>query len=405
MTTLPHLRNLAIVGPTEVSGVSDNATRKKIFVCRPVAANEDVACARRIIANVATEAYRRPATTADIDELMPFYRDGAKTGGFEAGIRNAMQATLASLHFIFRVEETPTAAVPGAPYKISDIDLASRLSFFLWGTSPDRTLIDLAKRAQLSQPVVFEAQVKRMLADPKAEALGTRFAAQWLRLQDLDKVEPDALSYPYFDDTLAEAMERETELLLRSIVREDRSVLICSPPTTRSSTSGSRVTTASRGQRDEFRRVQYPDDTRRGLLGHGSILTLTSRGNRTSPVLRGKWVMEVLLGSPPPPPPPNVPLLEETGDADAGKFLSVAEQIAKHRATPLCSSCHNVIDPIGLALDNFDVTGSWRIKDSGVLVDAAGELYDGTHVDGVADLRARWSRAATTSSLISPRSC
>ena len=389
VTTLPHLRNLAIVGPTEVSGVSDNATRKKIFVCRPVAANEEVACARRIIANVATEAYRRPATTADIDELMPFYRDGARTGGFEAGIRNAIQATLASLHFIFRVEETPTAAVPGAPYKISDIDLASRLSFFIWGTSPDRTLIDLAKRAQLSQPLVFDAQVKRMLADPKAEALGTRFAAQWLRLQDLDKIEPDALSYPYFDDTLAEAMKRETELLFYEAVRADRPAMeLLTADYTFVNERLARHYGISGVSGSEFRKVTYPDDTRRGLLGHGSILTLTSHGNRTSPVLRGKWVMEVLLGSPPPPPPPNVPDLEETGDADAGRFISVAEQLAKHRASPFCSSCHNVIDPIGLALDNYDVTGSWRIKDRGVPVNVAGELYDGTKLNGAADLRA-----------------
>jgi len=392
VTTLPHLRNLAIVGPSEVSGVSDNPTRRRIFSCRPTAPKEDVACARRIVERLGTEAYRRPLTTADVNELMAFYQQGAATAGFEGGIRTSLQAMLASLHFLFRVEEVPAGVAPGGIYHIGPVDLASRLSFFLWGTIPDRTLIDLARTAELVRPEVFARQVRRMLADPKAEALATRFASQYVRLQDLDKIEPDALDYPYYDDILAEAMRRETELLFDHLVREDRPVMeMLTADYTFVNERLARHYGFSGVSGPEFRKVSYPDDLRRGLLGHGSILTLTSHGNRTSPVLRGKWVMEVLLGSPPPPPPPNVPDLDEAGDAVDGRLLSVAEQLAMHRKNPACSSCHNVIDPIGLALDGFDVTGSWRIKDRGVPVNTAGELYDGTPLKGAGDLRAALS--------------
>jgi hypothetical protein len=387
VTTLPHLRNLAVVGPFEVTGVSDNPTRRRIFTCRPTSTDEEAPCARTILERLGTDAYRRPLSAADVDELMRFYRQGAAKGGFEAGIQTAIQAMLASLHFLFRIEETPQQT-SGAVYRVSDVDLASRLSFFLWGTIPDRELIDLARRGELSKPEVFDRQARRMLADPRSEALATRFAAQWLRLQDLEKVEPDALSYPYFDETLADAMARETELLFDHLVRADR------PATellTADYTFANERLANHYGLRDitgpAFRKVAYPDDRRRGVLGHGSILTLTSHGNRTSPVLRGKWVLEVLFGTPPPPPPPNIPDLEETGDATDGRFLSVAEQLAMHRRNPACSSCHNVIDPIGLALDNFDVDGTWRIKDRGVPVNPAGMLYDGTELNGIADLR------------------
>jgi hypothetical protein len=389
VTTLPHLRNLAIVGPHAVTGVSDNATRRSIFICRPTAPTEAAACARRILDRLATQAYRRPATAADVNELMPFYEKGAQSGGFEGGVRMALQAMLSSLHFVFRVEETPPDVKPGTSYRISEIDLASRLSFFLWGTIPDAELIELARRGGLSRPDMLDRQVRRMLADDRAAALGTRFAAQWLRLQDLTKVEPDALSFPYYDEALADAMAHETELLFEHLVREDRPAIEL---LTADYTFVNERLARHYGIRGvtgpTFRKVPYPDETRRGLLGHGSILTLTSHGNRTSPVLRGKWVMEVLLGSPPPPPPADVPDLEATGEAKDGRLLSVAEQLAQHRASPACSSCHNVIDPIGLSLDNFDGTGAWRIKDRGVRVNVAGELYDGTKLNGVADLRA-----------------
>ncbi|MEO6221976.1 MAG: DUF1592 domain-containing protein [Vicinamibacterales bacterium] len=388
VTTLPHLRKLGIVGPSEVSGVSETAARRRIFTCRPTVPAEDLPCARRIIERVGTEAYRRPVTASDIDELMPFYKQGALTGGFEGGVRTALQAMLASLHFLFRVEEAPMRVAAGGIYRISPIDLASRLSFFIWGTIPDRELIDAARRGELELPAAFDKQVRRMVADPKAEALATRFASQYLRLQDLDKIEPDALDYPYFDETLADAMRRETQLLFDHLVRADRPLLeMLTADYTFVNERLARHYGISGVSGPEFRKVAYPDDRRRGLLGHASILTLTSHGNRTSPVLRGKWVLEVLLGSPPPPPPPNVPDLDETGDAVDGRFLSVAEQLAMHRKNPACSSCHNVIDPIGLSLDAFDVTGSWRIKDRGVLVNTAGELYDGTPLKGVADLR------------------
>jgi hypothetical protein len=338
---------------------------------------------------MATAAYRRPPSAGDVAELMPFYQQGAAAGGFDDGIRTALQAMLSSLHFIFRVEEAPAGAKADAVYRINDADLASRLSFFLWGTIPDRELIDLAGRGALSRPEVFERQVRRMLADPRSEALSTRFASQWLRLQDLRKVEPDALAFPYYDQTLAEAMARETELLFDHLVREDRPVTeLLTADYTFVNERLARHYGIAGVSGPTFRQVTYPDDTRRGILGHGSILTLTSHGNRTSPVLRGKWVLEVLLGSPPPPPPPNVPDLEKTSDAANGRLLSVAEQMAVHRANPACRSCHLVIDPIGLALDHFDVTGAWRIKDRGVPVKTDGQLYDGTKLSGAADLRA-----------------
>jgi hypothetical protein len=262
------------------------------------------------------------------------------------------------------------------------------LSFFVWGTPPDQELLELAGRRELSDDAVFEAQVRRMLADPRSEALATRFASQWLRLQDLEKVDPDALSFPYFDQTLSDAMYRETELLFDYLVREDRSVLeLLAADYTFANERLARHYGIPDVAGPEFRKVSYPDDRRRGVLGHGSVLTMTSHGNRTSPVKRGLWVLEVLLGTPPPPPPPNVPDLEETGEAEGGRFKSVAEQMAEHRANPACSSCHNVMDPIGLSLDNFDVTGAWRIKDRGVPVDPSGELFDGTLLNGPADLR------------------
>jgi Protein of unknown function (DUF1592)/Protein of unknown function (DUF1588)/Protein of unknown function (DUF1585)/Protein of unknown function (DUF1595)/Protein of unknown function (DUF1587) len=388
VTTLPHLRNLGIVGPFEVTGVSDHPARRAIFSCRPTAPQEDVACARKIIERLASQAYRGAVSAADVDELMRFYHEGAKSGGFENGVRTTLQAMLSSLHFVFRVEETPATAKPGSVYRISDVDLASRLSFFLWGTIPDSELIDVARRGGLSRPEMFDQQVRRMLADSRSSALSSRFAGQWLRLQDLDKVEPDALSFPYFDESLAEAMTHETELLFEHLVREDRPAIeLLTADYTFVNERLARHYGINGVSGPGFRKVSYPDDTRRGLLGHGSVLTLTSHGNRTSPVLRGKWVMEVLLGSPPPPPPVDVPDLEETKNAKEGRLLSVAEQLAQHRASPQCSSCHNVIDPIGLSLDHFDVTGAWRIKDRGVLVDTRGELYDGTQLTGVADLR------------------
>jgi hypothetical protein len=318
---------------------------------------------------------------------LKFYEQGRARGGFESGIRMAVQSILMSPRFLFRLEERP-AGIRTATYRISDQDLASRLSFFLWGTVPDAELVKAASLGSLRTPAGLQKQVRRMLADPRAEALSTRFGSQWLRLQDLDKIFPDYLLYPQYDDTLARAMKRETELFFDSIVREDRKVTDLL--TADYSFVNERLAKhygIPNVTGSAFQRVTLPP-YRRGLLGQGSILTLTSVADRTSPVNRGKWVMEVLLASPPPPPPPNVPSLDDsvkvTGE---GKMLSTRERMEEHRKNPACTSCHKVIDPLGLALENFDVTGAWRIKDNEVPVDVVGDLYDGTKMDGPAGLR------------------
>ena len=388
VTTQQHLQRMTILGPFEVTGVSDTPTRRRVFTCRPTAPDEERPCAERIVTRLAERAYRRDVERSDIEGIMRFYDQGSETRGFEGGVRLALQAILASPHFIFRMEEAPEGIEPGEIYEISDQDLASRLSFFLWGSPPDDELIRLADEGDLTDDRELERQVRRMLADERAEALASRFAAQWLRLQDLEKIRPDALSYPYYDQTLADAMHRETELLFDHIRAQDRPITdLLTADYTFVNERLARHYGITGVLGPEFRMVQYPSDRRRGILGHGSILTLTSHANRTSPVLRGKWVMEVLLGSPPPPPPPNVPDLEETEGAEDGRFLSVRERMEIHRANPACSSCHNVIDPIGLAFENFDVTGAWRNRDEGNPIDAASELYDGTPLSGVDDLR------------------
>lgn len=388
VTTLPHLRDLAITGPFAMTGVSDTPSRRKIFTCRPTSADEALPCADEIVSRLGAQAYRRPLTENDLEGLMPFYEQGAAEGGFEAGIRTALQAILTSPHFVFRIEEAPADVGPGNVYRISDIDLASRLSFFLWAAPPDDELIEVARQGKLSNQEFLESQVERMLTDPRSEALATRFASQWLRLPDLEKLHPDAQLYPYYDYTLAQAMDRETELLFYNLVREDRSVLEL---LTADYTFVNERLARHYGMPDvtgnHFRRVTYPDDKRRGLLGHGSILTLTSHANRTSPVLRGKWVMEVFFNSPPPPPPPGVPDLEATADAKDGRLLTTRERMEQHRSNPVCQSCHRFMDPIGLALDNFDVTGKWRIRENGMPLDTRGELYDGTPLNTPADLR------------------
>jgi hypothetical protein len=387
ITLLPHMRELRIIGPSTVTGVSDTPSRRRIFTCRPTSAAEEAACARAIIQRLATQAFRGPVSGDDLQGLVSFYEDGQKRGDFETGIRLALQAILASPRFVFRFEEAPATVRPGQPFRISDADLASRLSFFLWGTVPDAELLKVVSAGTLRAPGMLDKQVKRMLNDPRAEALATRFAAQWFRLQDLDKVNPDYLQYPQYDQRLADSLRRETELFFDSLVREDRSLLD--------------LVTADYSFVDErvaqhygipnitgpqFRKVTLPDN-RRGILGHGSVLVLTSNSDRTSPVYRGKWVMEVLLGSPPPPPPPNVPELDEVKPTGGGRTLSVRERMEEHRKNPTCNACHRVIDPLGLALENYDPTGAWRIKDNEVPVDPVGVLYDGSKVEGPASLR------------------
>jgi hypothetical protein len=377
-----------VQGPLDVTGVSDTPSRLKIFSCRPTAKAEEESCATDIVKKLSTQAFRGAPSAADLQDAMKFYEQGREKGGFEAGIRLAVQSILMSPRFLFRLEEQP-AGIRAASYRIGDEDLASRLSFFLWGTVPDAELLKAASIGSLKTQAGIEKQVRRMLNDSRSEALSTRFAAQWLRLQDLDKINPDYLLYPQYDDTLARAMKKETELFFDSIVREDRPLLDLI--TADYSFVNERLAihyNIPNITGPAFQRVTLPT-YRRGLLGQGSILTLTSVADRTSPVQRGKWVMEVLLASPPPPPPPNVPALDDSVKAnEGGKMLSTRERMEQHRANPSCNSCHRVIDPLGLALDNFDVTGAWRIKDNEVAVDVNGVLYDGTPMEGPSGLRA-----------------
>ena len=388
LTVLPHLRTLAIEGPFDVTGVSGNVSRERIFVCRPTAAADEIPCARSIIVKLAEQAYRGPVSDAQLQDLMRFYAQGRAAGGFEAGIRMGLQAMLASPHFLFRLEPQPVSARAGGDYQIGDRALASRLSFFLWSEPPDRTLLKLAEGGQLHDRTVLEAQVRRMLADPRSLALSTRFAAQWLRLQDVAKVRPDAVKYPTYDGTIERDLIRETELFFDSIVRSDASVL---------DLLDADYTYANQRLADYygipgvvgpgFRRVSLEGTHRRGLLGQGSILVETSVATRTNPVLRGKWVLEVLLGQPPPPPPPDIPPFDATGAVSAdGRPLSVRQRMEEHRKNPFCASCHRMIDPIGLALEHFEPTGQWRIADNDVPVDAATVLYDGTPMNGLDDL-------------------
>ena len=388
ITIIPHLQDFVVRGPFNPTGVSETSSRRRIFTCRPTTPDEARPCASKIVADLGAVAYRRPLGDNDMKSLMAFYDDGAKEGGFETGVRSALEAILASPHFVFRVEETPSRAKPGESYPIADLDLASRLSFFLWAQPPDSTLVNLAKRGALSNPATLQAQAQRMLADPRSEALATRFAAQWLRLQDIEKVHPDALQYPDFRQQLADDMRRETEVFFYQLVRDNRSLLdLFSADYTYVNESLAKHYGMTGVTGPEFRRVSYPDGRRRGLLGQSSILTLTSHANRTSPVLRGKWVMEVLLGSPPPPPPPNVPDLEKTGESKDGRMLSTRERMEQHRENPTCRSCHQYMDPIGLALDNFDVIGQWRVRENGAALDTRGQLYDGTPVSNLEELQ------------------
>ena len=394
ITALPHLSELMITGPRRSTGLSETASRRKVFHCRPgrgVAGATEApgrarACAESIVTRLARAAYRRPVTEEDLAGPMSFY-DQAEREGFEVGVRTALQAILANPSFIFRLEQAPPGAAPGESYRIADVDLASRLSFFLWATSPDDELLTLAARERLSDPTVLESQVRRMLADPRADALSTRFASQWLRLQDAEDNEPEPYLYPDFTGQLREDLVRETQLLFDHLVREDRSLLeLFTADYTFLNTRLAAHYGIPGVSGPGFRRVTYPDDSRRGVLGHGSVLLLTSMSARTSPVLRGKWVMEVLMGTPPPPPPPNIPAFDDTRSAQDGRRLTTRERLEIHRANPTCHSCHRFMDPIGLALDNYDVTGRVRVRENGVALDTRGTFYDGTDVSTPAEL-------------------
>ncbi|MDX1403308.1 MAG: DUF1592 domain-containing protein [Woeseiaceae bacterium] len=386
-TSPPHLLRLTVEGPYNPVGVSEFAARQRIFSCRPTSPEEETPCAEEIVSRLASKAYGRTLSEDDVADLLHFYSLGAADGGFEAGIRTALEAILASPHFLFRIEQEPGRVSPGDRYQLAGIDLARRLSFFLWGTNPDDELLALARSGRLSRTRTLEQQARRMLADPRSEALATRFAAQWLHLQDLDKVQPDAFWFPNYSQQLMQAMRRETELFFYHLVQEDKSVL----ELYRADYSFMNERLATHYDipnviGDEFRLVKYPNDQRNGIFGHGSVLVQTSLGNRTSPVLRGKWVMQTILGTPPPPPPPGVPDLEETEGVQDGEVLTTRRRMEMHRSNPICAACHNVMDPIGLALDNFDVTGKWRIRENGVPLDTRSTFYDGTEISTPAEL-------------------
>jgi hypothetical protein len=379
VTGLTHLSELLITGPDNVTGVSETTSRRKVFTCYPTAPAEGRPCAESILTALATQAYRRPPPRTKVAKLMDFYDEAASEGGFEVGVRAGLQAILVSPEFLFRLEREPTDVGAGEVYRLTDHDLASRLSFFLWESAPDDELLEVAEGGRLSEPAVLEEQLARMLADGRSETLATRFAHQWLRLQDVGKVWPEAYLYPDFSQQLAEAMVRETEMLFQYLVQEDRSLLeLFSADYTFLNERLAQHYGIEGVSGQQFRRVNYPNEQRRGVLGHASVLNLTSMSARTSPVLRGKWVMEVLMGTPPPPPPPNVPTLDESSATTTGRLLTTRERMELHRANPVCVSCHSFIDPIGLALDNFDVTGAWRIRENNAPLDTEGTFYDGT---------------------------
>jgi hypothetical protein len=404
---LPKLRSVGIEGPYDVTGVSPTPSRDRIFVCQPAAAADESACAERIFLQLARHAYRRPVTTADIEAPLAFYREARGSGGtFDAGIRAGLARLLASPLFLYRIERDRDEVPVGAAHLISDVELASRLSFFLWSSIPDEELIGLAERGQLRAPGVLDRQIRRMIADRRADALVTNFTGQWLQLRNLEsKVHPDILMFPDFDDNIREAFRRETELLFAHILREDRSVLeLLSADYTFVDERLARHYGIPGVYGSRFRRVELTDPNRRGLLGHGSILSLTSVANRTSPVFRGKFILSTFLDTPPPPPPPNVPSLEESAGEAAVAPKTVREQLEIHRRNPACAPCHRVIDPVGFALEHFDAVGQWRDTVDGVPIDAAGVLADGTRVDGPVALReALLSRPETFATVVTER--
>ena len=397
-TTVPHLSSVEILGPYVISGPGDTPSRRRIFVCHPSdrrgapadAPVDETVCARQILSTLARRALRKPVTETDLAPLLEFYREGYKSGGFERGIEMGLRRLLADPGFAFRFERDPVNTPIGAAYPISDVELASRLSFFLWSSIPDEELLAAAEKRTLTNPAVLERQVRRMLADPRAQALIANFSGQWLFLRELKNRSPDLLVFPDFDDNLRQAFHKETELLFGSVVREDRSVLdLLNADYTFVNERLARHYGIPNVYGSDFRRVAVTHPARRGLLGHGSLLTTTSAPNRTSPVTRGAWILENLLGSPPPLPPPDVPAFPETktGQGIHEQPKTVRERMTAHRASPTCASCHQIMDPVGLALENFDGVGRWRTSDAGAAIDASGRLVDGTPVNGVDSLR------------------
>jgi uncharacterized protein DUF1592/uncharacterized protein DUF1588/uncharacterized protein DUF1585/uncharacterized protein DUF1587/uncharacterized protein DUF1595/cytochrome c len=393
----PSVDNVSIAGPLATHRTTDSPARRAVFICRPSGAASEEACARRILSTLARRAYRGPLTESDISTLLAFYRAGRAEDGFEAGIQQGLRRILASPRFLFRIEREPSAlgrrsaereggASAGQAYRVSDLDLASRLSFFLWSSIPDDELLAAAAKGTLSDRATLERQVRRMLADRRAQALVDNFASQWLNIGKLSGVVPDVDAYPEFDENLRDAFRQETRLFIGSQLREDRSVVDLL--TANYSFVNERLARHYRIPNvygSHFRRVTFNDGVRGGLLGQGSILTVTSYPNRTSPVLRGRWLLDNVLGAPPPPPPPDIPLLNE-GGADT-KTMSIRQQMEAHRKNPSCAVCHVRMDPLGFSLENFDALGKWRTTSDGIPVDASGALPDGTRFEGIAGLR------------------
>jgi hypothetical protein len=382
----PSVDRLTVEGPLTPTGVGHTPSRAKIFVCTPQTEKDELACARKIISALLRRAYRRSIQDADLETPLSFYqrrRNG--NGSFDAGIEAALQFILASPEFLFRFEPDPSDLPIDAAYQLGDVALASRLSFFLWSSPPDDELLKVASEGKLRQHAVLQQQVLRMLADSRADALVDNFAEQWLFLRNLKNSSPDPQIFPDFDDNLRQAMREETKLFFQSIVREDRSVMdLLNADYTFVNERLARHYGIPNVYGSQFRRVSLTSKDRWGLLGQGSILTVTSYPNRTSPVQRGKWILTNLLGIPPTPPPPNVPPLKDNGD---GKPLSLRERMEQHRADPVCAGCHKVMDPIGFALENFDGVGQWRSVDDGLPIDPSGTLYNGAKVDGPVELR------------------
>ena len=376
-----------IEGPFGATGLGDTPSRRRILTCRPAGLDDEERCGREILAPLARRAYRRPVTGEDLDALLAVFRAGRDEGSsFELGIRWALERLLVDPDFLYRMEPDPVDIAPGAPYRLTDLQVASRLSFFLWNTIPDEELLSAAEAGRLADPAVLERQVRRMLADPRAATLAGNFAGQWLHLRNMRALAPDVNAFPEFDDNLREAFTRETEFFFEHQVREDRSVVeLLTADYSFLNERLARHYGIPGVYGSHFRRVPLRDEARHGLLGHGSMLTVTSYATRTSPVLRGKWLLENILGAPPPPPPPDVPELEERASGERPR--SMRERMEQHRANPVCSACHARMDPLGFALENFDAIGKWRDTDGGSLIDASGALPDGASFDGPVGLR------------------
>ncbi len=381
----PAVYEVTITGPYDATGPGDTPSRNRIFVCRPRGAGEEEGCVRRILRTLMRRAYRRPVTERDFESPLEFYRRARSAEGFEAGIEMALSSILVSPEFLFRVERDPTGISPNTAYPIGDLELASRLSFFLWSSIPDDELLDVAIQGDLRKPEVLEHQVRRMLADGRSHTLLTNFASQWLHLRNLESVTPNMRLFPSFDDNLRQAMRRETELLLESVIREDRSVLdLLASDYTFLNERLAKHYRIPHVYGSWFRRVKLDDDSKRGgLLRHGSILAVTSYNTRTSPVIRGHWVLENLLGVPPPPAPAVVPALE---DKTIDGSLSVRERLIEHRSNPACSRCHSLMDPVGFALEHYDAVGRWRESEDEQPIDASGNFPGGARFEGVSGL-------------------